>query len=192
MITTDRWNQVWREGLSFDAYIKAWPEHTLATQDTPMGVYVALNEKRVQRWLKTQPWKSALPNDLHLNEKWIVITEYWCGDAAHCIPPLQDIAKAAGVEVRYIFRDENLDIMDAYLTNGGRSIPKLIRLTGDFNEVVGTWGPRPQEAQSLYDELRRQHDDYKQILEPMQKWYNANKGALVVSELLDELTIEKE
>ena len=47
------------------------------------------------------------------------------------------------VESRYLLRDENLDLMDRYLTDGGRSIPKLIVLHADTLTEAATWGPRP-------------------------------------------------
>ncbi len=183
-ITKERFAEAWDQALSFRAYLDAWGEAIERTKDTDMGLYVSLNQKRVERWQKTKPWRAEMQSgSSSKNEKWLILTEYWCGDAAHNIPPLQDFADSLGIEVRYIFRDEWLDIMDAFLTNGGRSIPKLIRLTPDFSEVLGTWGPRPEAAQEVYAELRKKYSDYQQILEPMQKWYNASKGREVVREI---------
>ncbi len=51
------------------------------------------------------------------------------------------------IKIRYILRDENPEVMDDYLTNGGRSIPKLVALEEDTLEEQFTWGPRPQEVQ---------------------------------------------
>ena len=36
------------------------------------------------------------------------------------------------VDLRIILRDENTELMDEFLTNGGRSIPKLVRLNENF------------------------------------------------------------
>jgi hypothetical protein len=184
MISKERFAEAWGQALSFRSYLDAWNEAIELSKDTDMGLYVSLNQKRTERWQKTKPWRQEMHlNGSLLNEKWLILTEYWCGDAAHNIPPLQDYAESLGIEVRYLFRDEWLDIMDTFLTNGGRSIPKLIRLTTDFSAVLGTWGPRPEAAQEEYAELRKKHSDYQQILEPMQKWYNANKGREVVREV---------
>jgi len=81
---------------------------------------------------------------------WLVITEGWCGDAAQIIPVLEKIgAETEMVKLRYILRDQHLDIIDAFLTNGGRSIPKILVLDATSLEVLNTWGPRPHEVQSL-------------------------------------------
>ena len=58
---------------------------------------------------------------------WLIITEGWCGDAAQCIPTIEKIAaESKNIETHYVLRDENLDLIDEYLTNNARSIPKLI------------------------------------------------------------------
>ena len=76
--------------------------------------------------------------------------------------------------------------MDRFLTNGGRSIPKLIALDENSN-VLYTWGPRPQEAQELYDEWRFSENKvpYKEFQIELQKWYNKDGGASLQMELLD-------
>lgn len=66
---------------------------------------------------------------------------------------LRKIADAGDVEVRCVYRDENLDLMDRYLTNGGRSIPKYIILSQD-GEVLGDWGPRSEKVQEFVDDLK--------------------------------------
>ncbi|TYR73676.1 thioredoxin family protein [Rossellomorea vietnamensis] len=82
----------------------------------------------------------------------IVLTEDWCGDAMVNLPVLLRIAEAAGMDVRTLNRDENLELMDQYLTNGtSRAIPIFIFVDSDFNEQA-VWGPRAQMVQQLVDE----------------------------------------
>lgn len=83
----------------------------------------------------------------------LVITEDWCGDAMMNNAILRKIADAADVEVRCVYRDDNLELMDQYLTNGGRSIPKYIFLSQD-GEVLGDWGPRSEKVQEFVDGLK--------------------------------------
>lgn len=83
----------------------------------------------------------------------LVITEDWCGDAMMNNAILRKIAEAGEVEVRCVYRDENLELMDRYLTNGGRSIPKYIFLSQD-GEVLADWGPRSAEVQEFVDGLK--------------------------------------
>lgn len=83
----------------------------------------------------------------------LVITEDWCGDAMMNNAILRKIAEAAGLKVKAVYRDQNLELMDKYLTNGGRSIPKYIILSKE-GEVLGDWGPRAPEVQEFVTEKR--------------------------------------
>ena len=71
----------------------------------------------------------------------LVITEDWCGDAMLNNPILRKILEAANIDVRAVLRDENVELIDRYLTNGGRSIPMYL-LLDDTGEVIEKWGPR--------------------------------------------------
>lgn len=89
---------------------------------------------------------AALPQP----QTWLVITESWCGDAAQVIPVLAKMAAAQpAIALRFVLRDDHPDLMDAFLTNGSRSIPKLIVLDSDTHAVLNTWGPRPQPVQQM-------------------------------------------
>lgn len=83
----------------------------------------------------------------------LAITEDWCGDAMLNNAILRKISDAGGVEVRCVYRDQNLELMDQYLTNGGRSIPKYLILSPD-GEVLGQWGPRSAKVQEFVDGLK--------------------------------------
>ena len=104
--------------------------------------YTKLSAARMRRWEKTyKPAQSTLDNIASRtedNEKWLVFSETWCGDAAHNLPFISKWAEHAGVDLRIILRDENTELMDEFLTNGGRSIPKLVRLNENF-EVLGSF-----------------------------------------------------
>ncbi len=85
----------------------------------------------------------------------LVITADWCGDAMVNVPIFMRIANEALIDARYFIRDENLDLMDQYLTNGtARSIPIIVIIDQDGNEV-GKRGPRSAEAQRFVDEKNR-------------------------------------
>lgn len=84
----------------------------------------------------------------------IVLSEDWCGDAMLNNPVLLRLAEAAGIEVRFLLRDQNLELMDQYLTNGtSRAIPIFIFIDQAGNEV-GVWGPRAAEMQALVENGR--------------------------------------
>ena len=157
---------------------------TGTNQSEAMINYTQMNQKRMKRWFKTLKLSDEIKglNIDGQNQNWLIITEGWCGDAAHNIPGIEMIARQLGIETRYILRDENPEIIDAYLTNGGRSIPKLIAVDKDFNELF-TWGPRPKECQELYLSLKENGSDWNEILEKIQKWYNTNKSLMLQEEL---------
>ncbi len=155
-------------------------------QSEAMVHYTQMNVKRMHRWIKTMKLTDEFKNTVKylktpLNV--LVITEGWCGDAAHNTPFIQALEELNDhVSIRYILRDENTDVIDAYLTNGGRSIPKLIAFTNDGEELF-TWGPRPEPAQRLYEEGKAQGKPYPELAADLQVWYNKDKGKTFMKEL---------
>lgn len=152
--------------------------------------YTKLNFQRSKRTAKTV---ELAPEVLDMMPKlqsmtWLLITETWCGDAANSVPVIAKMADASeNIDMRIVLRDENLDLMDEFLTNGGRSIPKLIMLDADLN-VIDTWGPRPKAAQTLYDEWKQSEprSSYEDFNIKIQKWYMADKGLSIQSELMEK------
>ena len=116
--------------------------------------FTKINVQRMKRLDTTTSINEELRKEIPgLNKKltWLVLTEAWCGDAAQNIPVIAKIADLSqNIEFRIILRDENIEVMDVYLTNGGRSIPKLICLDSNTLEELGTWGPRPDAAQKRF------------------------------------------
>ncbi|MBD1372295.1 thioredoxin family protein [Hazenella sp. IB182357] len=96
----------------------------------------------------------------------VCLTADWCGDAMLCLPIMKRIAEVASFEIRTLIRDENLELMDQYLTNGkSRSIPIFIFIN-HAGEEVGVWGPRAAEVQAWIDDMRTtlpqsDHPDYE-------------------------------
>lgn len=114
---------------------------------------------------------------------WLIITEGWCGDAAQSIPVVEKIARENElIETRYILRDENPELMDRYLTNGTRSIPKLIALDAATLEELGTWGPRPKEAMDYFYEMRESGMAKHVMSEHLQRWYNQDRQQAIQEE----------
>ncbi|MDZ5473612.1 thioredoxin family protein [Bacillus sp. 31A1R] len=88
------------------------------------------------------------------NYKVIALTEDWCGDAMVNNPILLKIAEACNFDVRFLLRDQNLELMDQYLTNGtSRAIPIYIFLDNEGKEKA-VWGPRADKIQQLVQSLR--------------------------------------
>jgi hypothetical protein len=122
-------------------------------------------------------------------QKWLVISEAWCGDAAQNLPWINKLAELNnGIELVIILRDENLAIMDQFLTNGGRSIPKLIGIDATKGEVLFDWGPRPQLMQETYGQLKSEGLEYGEISKTIHTMYAKDKGNAFQNELIELLS----
>ena len=157
-------------------------------QSEALTNYSLLNDKRMKRLDKTIKISEETISEFKkvtAPQTWLVITEGWCGDAAQNIPVLQKIADITDkVDLKIVLRDENLPLMDLFLTNGGRSIPKLIALDKD-NNVINTWGPRPSTATKMVADYKEEHGSLDaQFKQDLQVWYNKNKGKNVQEDLV--------
>lgn len=170
-------------------------EASSGVDPTPALVeYTKLNQKRMARWDKTitisDEVKSRIQN-FDRQVTWLVLTETWCGDAAHVIPIINKVAELnPNINLKLVFRDEHPELMDRFLTNGGKSIPKLIMINDHTNEVVNTFGPRPSQATAMVEDFKATHgsltDEFKAQL---QAWYNKNKGQNIIEDLLKMLGV---
>jgi hypothetical protein len=88
--------------------------------------------------------------------------------------------------LRILHRDDNLDIMDQYLTGGSRSIPKLVAFSQEGSERF-QWGPRPDEGQRLFDHLKEQGRDKMEIVEELISWYEDGGYENVDEELVETI-----
>jgi len=157
--------------------------------------YTKLGDKRMSRWEKTFKISEEVRQKLNSLDKeliLLVLTESWCGDAAASLPIMDKIAEASpNITLKIVLRDESLDLMDTFLTNGARSIPKVIVFDKVNNEIVGEWGPRPSIATQMVEDYKREHgkltDEFKQEL---QVWYNKNKGQNILEDILGLLALE--
>jgi hypothetical protein len=152
--------------------------------------YVRLNWFRQQRWLKNGVLNenlSAFLKNIHEPQKWIFITEPWCGDAVHILPfILKLLADNAAIELDIQLRDSSPFTIEQYLSGKSKSIPKLI-VRNKLDQDLFVWGPRPRECQKLYNELRIAGDDYEHINLSLQNWYNQDKGISFQLEILQQL-----
>lgn len=162
-------------------------------------------------WSRATPWASYLRPEMEHYELWrgvfdhvivpgwaleafmlspvrklLVIAADWCGDAANTVPVLARLAELVrGMELRVLERDSFPEAIDAYRTNGTRSIPIAIALT-ESSEELGHWGPRPAALQEWVI------SNTKMIPSPQRyayarKWYAKDKGETTLRELLAAL-----
>ncbi|WP_375445691.1 thioredoxin family protein [uncultured Fibrella sp.] len=137
--------------------------------------FTKLNFSRIARLEKTTHLTADVTDALaQVREPWIwlVLAESWCGDAAQILPVMKHIADYSGqIQIRLLLRDRNLTVMDAYKTNGGRSIPKLICLRQSDLTELGTWGPRPAALQAEMDSWKTENIPFDQVIERAHGWY---------------------
>jgi len=154
--------------------------------------YTKLNDKRMKRWDKTTKVLEAHQSQIKNSNRaltWLVITESWCGDAAHIMPVLNKVAALnSAINYKVVLRDENPELIDAFLTNGGRAIPKLIMIDDTTGRVVDTFGPRPSEATNAVNKYKAEHGGLTpEFKEDLQRWYNKNKGQNIIEDVTTKL-----
>lgn len=161
---------LWENALTFDAFLAASTRHKGLWE----GLY---NIARIPGWAA-----DAVPAGAR--RKLLVIAEDWCGDASSTVPVLARLAaEVPGLELRIILRDQNPGVMDRYLTNGSRSIPIVIALDDDFNEL-GHWGPRPRQLQAWVMENRAAMPK-EQLYPQVRQWYARDRGETTLREVLE-------
>jgi len=156
--------------------------------------YSKLNNSRMKRLDKTinlsENTKDVTEN-LSQKYTWLVISEGWCGDAAQILPVINKVAETSeNIDLKIVLRDENEALINHFLTNGGKAIPKLIMLNSETQEVISDWGPRPLEATKM---VEKQKEEFGKLdvnfKEKLQNWYNTNKGVEIESELVKLLRL---
>ncbi len=161
-------------------------------QSEDLTHYSSLNETRMHRLDKTITISyenvtklQALKN----NYIWLVISEGWCGDAAQLVPIFNKMdAVSDKIEMKIVFRDENADLMNLFLTNGNKAIPKLIILDKKTLNVEGNWGPRPKGAISLIENYKEKFGKIDENAKTeLQLWYLHDKGISTQNEITELL-----
>ncbi len=123
--------------------------------------------------------------------KVLALTEPWCGDSLAIYPVIKKIVEnTRSWELRVLLRDENLDLMDQFLTRGGRAVPIFLFLTGDYS-LLFKWGPRPKAAQDIYEEYRERIEsgqiEKKDIIKKIRYFYSSNAGQSILSEIMEKI-----
>lgn len=156
--------------------------------------YTMLNDRRMRRLEKTV----EVPDDVkkRLSQfnghvTWLVIVESWCADGAQVLPIIHKMAELNdGINLKIVLRDDNETLMDQFLTNGARAIPKLIMINNETEEVIGTYGPRPSALTKIVETYRQIHGRLTpEFKEDLQRWYNQDKGQTIMEDLTSLLKL---
>lgn len=162
------------------------------TQSESLVEYTRLNDRRSKRWEKRFHLEASQREHLEAlktPQRWLVLNESWCGDAAHTLPVMEKMAEASEqIELKVLWRDENLELMDRYLSHGTRGIPKLL-VFDEQGELLGEWGSRPAPLHQFVQDSKDEEGKIPAgVKEEIQQWYNADKGRTTAQELTDLLS----
>jgi len=183
-------------GLDYASYLELMAERAdapvegLDDEAAERVTYTRLNlhrSRRIDRTHAPSDEVASLLDRIAAPQLWMVLTEPWCGDSAQCLPYVAALAgRSPHVDLRILLRDDNLDIMDRYLTGSSRSIPRLVVFDAGGDELGG-WGPRPAAAQAVFDAAKAEGLEKPDLLERLHQWYGRDRGRAVEAELADLL-----
>ncbi len=191
-------NKGLRHSMSYPDYVELVKdlfekgESTTKNGGESLVGYTKLNISRMKRLAKT----TQLADDVIAKIKkidrpitWLILTEGWCGDAAQNLPIINAIAEQnEHIDIRIVLRDENPDLMNAFLTNGNMAIPKLIQIENE--EVTNTWGPRPTIATQMVADYKAEHGTLTpEFKKDLQIWYNQDKGLNTIEDIMKLLNL---
>ncbi len=175
----------WTKGLSYADFrtmmhdLHAREMVTGTNQSTDLLAYSILNEQRMNRIDKHGVIAQVVPSTKIKNI--LVITEGWCGDSAQILPYMQKWAMAKGHDLRIVLRDENLDLMDQFLTNGARAVPMFLFINKE-GVVEEQWGARPKVLQDAVMQWKSEGLTKETFITMIHKWYADDKGVTCIEE----------
>ncbi len=143
--------------------------------------YSILNDRRMKRLDKTIKISETNQQNLQNakgNYIFLVLMESWCGDGAQILPILNKIVSfLPNTDLKIVLRDQNDDLMNQFLTNGGKAIPKLIILNKKDFTILANWGPRPSLATKMVLDYKEKNGSLDaEFKKNLQIWYNKDKG----------------
>jgi len=180
-------------GYTYDEYRQMTQEQIDNTNPEKLNIseverfnYIKLNKHRSNRIDKYYEVAGEIIEEVSKIDEpqlWMMITENWCGDSAQSLPYIAKIASLNNsIDLRIILRDSHPEIMDLYLTNGTRSIPKLVVFDMEGNEKF-MWGPRPEEAQKLMKQWKAEEIVKPELYEKLHLWYSKDRGKNIEDEI---------
>lgn len=180
-----------KDSLTWDEYI-SHIKNTIESGDKSDDKYqyYSLNLARTERLLKKTELNNEQKEKLSKLKKEIIliaISEGWCGDAAQILPVVETLVKESDkLSSVVVLRDSN-DLIDSYLTNGGKAVPIIIGVDKNTKEEIFKWGPRPLWATPILKEYKANKINHEQFGLELQKRYNKDKGNSIINELLEKL-----
>ncbi len=189
-LTATDYQKYFDQAIDYDQYRQNFEVEIGLGDQSPFAQYLPQNwsrQSRLDRKFKLNEDLLVASSKIEKPLHWLVITEHWCGDASQINPIINKVALESKekISLKFIYRDEHKELMDAHLTDGrSRSIPILIQLDEDFN-LLTTFGPRPDEAQHLVKSFLAKGESYNI---PLHTWYAKDKQQSTQADLLQLLS----
>lgn len=150
-----------------------------------------LNRQRMKRLDKTAIVSEELKShidQLPIPISFLILTEGWCGDASQSIPYIHKMVVESKGKLMdfYLLRDENLALMNQFLTDGSKAIPKVIAFHSETGDFLFSWGSRPKETQSWYMNLKKDISLSKEELSlQLHQYYTNDKGQKLQEDFIE-------
>lgn len=122
------------------------------------------NQEKFQEWKAAFVWPSEEDREFfaslaHRDDlRCLIIAADWCGDVVRNVPVVLEALKDTEIPTEIMIMEEHLDLMDEFLTMGGRSIP-VVLFADTGGHVLAKWGPRPKHVQDVMVAFKQQNPD---------------------------------
>ncbi len=184
-LTAKEYKNYFEKAISYEDYLENFQEEIKMGDKSPFAQYLPQNwqrQSRLDRKLKLTDHLTNAIEKIQKPIKWLLITEHWCGDASQINPIINAVSKLSEgkIDLKLIYRDQNIPLIDAHLTDGkSRSIPILLQLD-ENHQLLSSYGPRPDEAQTLVKAILAEEKPYSI---PLHTWYAKDKQQAIQYDL---------
>ncbi|MNO85631.1 hypothetical protein D3C76_770060 [compost metagenome] len=162
------------------------------------------NKETFEAWYEGFVWQSEEDREFFESLNFrddirvLILAAEWCGDVIRSVPVVFRALETSGFTTEVLILEDHQDVMDHFLTMGGRAVPIVI-FADTGGHVLGYWGPRPAHVQQLMIQFKqenpdREAPDYNEkiavVRQEMAKKYEEGAGVngSVVSELRDKIS----
>lgn len=156
------------------------------------ATFLAAVERRKEMWQSNTAWGKVHPDLLARGRalsgpiRLLVVLEDGCSDSANTIPYLATFADSLGgiLDLRLVNSTEGKWVMERHRTGDGRAAtPTVVLLDADGNDV-GCWVERPAALAKWMNDNRSKLSG-QELMDGKFTWYNTDRGAETVREILD-------
>lgn len=161
---------------------------------------MAKNKDKFLAWQESFMWpeeeRSYFESLRHRDDlRCLILAAEWCGDVVRNVPVVLAALAPTNIPTEILIMEEHPDVMDQFLTMGGKAIPIVI-FTDAGGHVLGHWGPRPKHVQEAMTAFKlanpdREAPDYQEKLTEARAEMGRRYGegtayhAVIVRELKD-------